>query len=74
MILDIIVHKTDDGFTAEMPTLKGLDVWASSEDEVLDKAIEMAKYYCKIDENSKLKVDKARGNFNQKVYKLVFNR
>ncbi len=39
MILDLIVKKTDDGFTAEIPSLKGCESWAHNEEQVLDKII-----------------------------------
>ncbi|MFO7445826.1 MAG: hypothetical protein R6W90_05635 [Ignavibacteriaceae bacterium] len=75
MILDIIVHKSDDGFTAEIPTLRGCEVWAHDEDTVLDKIIDLAAYYLKIDEKKdKFKIDKARGSKNKTIYKLVFNK
>ena len=38
MILDLIVTKTNDGYTAEIPSLKGCESWAHQEDEVIEKA------------------------------------
>ena len=74
MILDIIINKTDDGFTAEIPSLRGCECWAHNEDSVLDKVIELAAYYLKIDKKEKFKVDKARTAKNKSIYKLVFNK
>jgi len=74
LILDVIVHKTDDGVTAEIPSLKGCESWAHDEDTVLDKILELAAYYLKMDSKEKLKLDKARGSRNKTVYKLVINR
>ena len=73
MILDIIINKTDDGCTAEIPSIKGCECWAHNEDAAMDKILELAAYYLKTD-IKKLKVDKARGTRNKIVYKLVFNK
>ncbi len=73
MILDIVVKKTDDGCTAEIPSLKGCECWAHDEDTVLDKILDLAAYYLKSDVK-KFKVDKARGSRNKIIYKLVFNK
>ena len=74
MILDIIINKTDDGYTAEIPSLRGCECWAHNEDSVLDKIIELAAYYLKVDKKEKFKVDKARTAKNKSIYKLVFNK
>lgn len=74
MILDVIVRKTDDGFTAEIPSLKGCESWAHDEDTVLEKILEVASFYLKIDSSKKLKLDKARVQKNKSVYKLVVNK
>ncbi len=73
MILDIIVHKTDDGVTAEIPNLKGCECWAHDEDSVIDKIVDLAGYYLKLD-TKQFKIDKARGSKNKTVYKLIFNK
>jgi hypothetical protein len=72
MVLDVVVKKNDDGFTAEVPSLKGCESWAPNEDDVLEKVVEMAKFYLCLDDSDKVKLDKARGTFTHKVYKLVF--
>jgi hypothetical protein len=74
MILDIHINKTDDGFTAEIPSLKGCECWAHDEDTVIKKIIDLAAYYLKINSTEKFKVDKARGSKNRTIYKLVFNK
>jgi len=73
MILDIVVKKTDDGCTAEIPSLKGCECWAHDEDTVIEKVLDLAAYYLKSDVK-KFKVDKARGSKNRIIYKLVFNK
>ncbi len=74
MILDIIIQKTDDGFTAEIPSLKGCECWAHDEDTVVNKIIDLAAYYLKINSKEKFKIDKARGTKNKSNYKLIFNK
>jgi hypothetical protein len=73
MILDIIINKTDDGCTAEIPSIKGCECWAHNEDAAMDKILELAAYYLKTDVK-KFKLDKARGTRNKIVYKLLFNK
>lgn len=71
MVLDIIVTKTNDGFTAEIPALYGCESWAHDEDTVLSKILELASFYLKTDVK-KFKLDKARRVKDHSVYKLVF--
>lgn len=73
MILDVVVTKTNDGFTAEIPSLTGCESWAHDEDTVLTKILEMASFYLKTD-IKKFKLDKARRLKERSVYKLVFNK
>jgi len=73
MTLDVIVTKTNDGFTAEIPSLNGCESWAHDEDTVLSKILELASFYLKTD-IKKFKLDKARRVKNHSVYKLVFNK
>jgi len=73
VVLDILVKKTNDGFTAEIPSLSGCESWAHDEDTVLSKILELAAFYLKTD-IKKFKVDKARKVKDHSVYKLVFNK
>ena len=73
MVLDIIVKKTDDGYTAEIPTVKGCESWAHNEETVLNKITELASFYLDINKE-KFKLDKSRVHLNTSVYKLVFNK
>jgi predicted RNase H-like HicB family nuclease len=73
MILDVVVTKTNDGFTAEIPSLSGCESWAHDEDTVLSKILELASFYLKTD-IKKFKLDKARRFKEHTVYKLVFNK
>ena len=74
MVIDVIVKKTDDGFTAEVPSLRGCESWAHDEESVLTKILEIAAYYLRIDSPKKLKLDKARVSENKSVYKLVIEK
>ena len=71
MVLDIIVTKTNDGYTAEIPTLAGCESWDHDEEMALSKILELAAFYLKTD-IKKFKLDKARRIKNHSVYKLVF--
>ncbi len=73
MILDLIIKNTDDGYTAEIPSLKGCESWAHDEDTVMNKILELAAFYLKTDVK-KLKVDRARKIKDKIIYKLVFNK
>jgi predicted RNase H-like HicB family nuclease len=73
MILDVIVNKTSDGYTAEIPSINGCESWAHDEDTVLSKILDLASFYLKTDVQ-KFKLDKARKLKNHSVYKLVFNK
>ena len=73
MILDVIVKKSNDGYTAEIPTIRGCESWAHDEETVLRKIIDLASYYLKTN-SKKFKLDKARVYSNTSVYKLIFNK
>ncbi len=73
MILDVIVIETNDGFTAEIPSLSGCESWAHDEETVLKKILELASFYLNVN-SGKFKLDKARRTKNRSTYKLVFNK
>ncbi len=74
MVLDLIVVKTDDGFTGEIPSISGCECWAHKEDEVIEKSLELLRFYNNLDDEVEIKVDKARGTKTKTIYKLVFNK
>jgi predicted RNase H-like HicB family nuclease len=74
MVLDLILHKTDDGYTAEIPSLKGCETWAHTEESAIENAVDLAVYYLKLSSSKDVKIDKARTNKNRIVYKLVFHK
>ena len=73
MVLDVIVKRSDDGCTAEIPSIKGCECWAHDEDKVLEKILELASFYLKTD-IKKFKLDKARNLNNKIIYKMVFKK
>jgi len=73
MILDIVITETNDGYTAEIPSLSGCESWAHDEDTVLKNILELASFYLNVN-SGKFKLDKARRAKNRSTYKLVFNK
>jgi len=73
MILDVVVTETNDGYTAEIPSLSGCESWAHDEDTVLKKILELASFYLNVNREN-FKLDKARRTKNKSTYKLVFNK
>lgn len=74
MVLDLIIEKTDDGFTGEIPSIKGCECWAAEEDEAICKSLELLRFYNNLDEKTEVIVDKSRSYKNKIIYKLVFNK
>ena len=74
MVLDLVVIQTDDGVTAEIPSINGCECWAHEEEEAIEKAVELLRYYNSLDKEVEIKVDKARGTKTKTIYKLVFNK
>lgn len=73
MVIDLIVTKTNDGYTAEVPSLKGCESWAHDEDTVIEKIIELSSFYLKIPAKQ-IKIDRARKEGNTIIYKLIFDK
>lgn len=73
MILDLVITKTDDGFSSEVPSIKGCESWAHNEDDVIEKSIELVKFYLKIPDK-KIKIDLARKEDQIKIYKIIFDK
>ncbi len=73
MVLDLIIIKTNDGYTAEIPSLNGCECWAHDEDSVMNRILELASYYLKV-EVKKFKLDRARKHDSEIIYKLFFDK
>ena len=74
MVIDMIVTDTGDGFTAEVPSLKGCESWAHSDDEAITNVVELFRYYINLDDETEIIIDRARKNRNNIVYKLIFDK
>lgn len=73
MVLDVIIIKTNDGFTAEVPSISGCECWAHDEETVIGKIFDLTAFYLNLD-TKKMKLDRARKENNGIVYKLVFDK
>lgn len=73
MILDLLVTKTDDGYSTDVPSIKGCDSWAHEENEAISKTIELLKYYLQAPD-MKIKIDLARKEKSVTIYKLIFDK
>jgi predicted RNase H-like HicB family nuclease len=74
LVLDLNVIKTDDGYTAEVPSIKGCESWSQNEDEAIDKTLELLKFYIQSPPERKIIVDRARREDSLTVYKLIFDK
>lgn len=73
MVIDLVIKKELDGFSAFVPSIKGCETWARQEDEAIDKVLELVEFYLKI-KKEKIIVDKARKENDEIIYKLVFDK
>lgn len=71
MVVDIVIEKSIDGYSVEIPSIKGCESWAHDEDTALEKILELASFYLKIHKD-KFKLDKARKEEDKIIYKLIF--
>lgn len=73
MVIDLVITNTNDGYTAEVPSLKGCESWAHDEDTVIEKIIELTSFYVQLPVKE-IRLDKARKEENKTIYKLIFNK
>lgn len=69
----MVVTKTVDGFTAEVPSLRGCESWAHDEDTVIDKTLDLAAFYLKLPQPH-FALEKIRIAGNRTFYKIIFNK
>lgn len=74
MIIDLIISATDDGYNSDVPSIKGCESWAHTEDEVIEKTLEIARFYLKLPDSYKIRIDIARKEENKTVYKIIFDK
>lgn len=73
MVIDLIITKTNDGYTAEVPSLKGCESWAHDEDTVITKILELSSFYLQIPVKE-ITLDRARKENDKIIFKLIFNK
>lgn len=73
MVIDLIVTKTNDGYTAEVPSIKGCESWAHDEDKVIEKITELTSFYLQLSPKE-IRIDRARKEDNKIIYKLIFQK
>lgn len=71
MVLTMFVTHTDDGFTAEVSSLKGCDSWAHKEEDAINGVLELVRFYLNLNEDVMIRVDKASKKKNVSTYKLL---
>lgn len=74
MVIDLVITKTDDGYDAEIPSLAGCESWAHKEEDVIEKSLELVRFYLNISDDEEIKVDKAYKREGSEIYKLVFEK
>ncbi|MBN2572454.1 MAG: hypothetical protein JXA68_10025 [Ignavibacteriales bacterium] len=73
MVLDLIVSKDIDGFTAFVPSIKGCESWDNNEEEAITKSIQLLRFYLELSNNQKINIDFVRKEENRNIYKLIFD-
>lgn len=71
MVINLIVERTDDGFVATIPGEINQETWAHTEEEVIEKSIDIVRYFLKIEDSKKINIDKARGDSIKTIYKII---
>lgn len=74
MVLDLIVTRSDDGVTAEVPSIKGCESWAHIEDDAINKTLELFRFYMQRGNEMKIKIDLAHKDGKVLVYKIIFDK
>jgi len=74
MVLDLIIKKSFDGYSAVIPSISGCETWSENEDDAVIKSLELLKFYLNLPADKKINVDKARNESEQIIYKLIFKK
>jgi len=74
MVLDLIIDNSGDGYSANIPSIKGCECWSHNEDEAISKSLELLSFYLSLPEDQEIIVDKARTTSHKTIYKLVFDK
>ncbi len=73
MVLTMVVTKTDDGFTAEVPSIKECESWAHDEDVAIDKTLDLVAFFLKLP-LAHFAIERLRKERNKTYYKIIFNK
>jgi len=73
LVIDLVIKSTGDGYTSNVPSLKGCESWAHTEDEVMSKTLDLVSFFLSV-EVDKIIVDRARRSGNSIIYKLIFDK
>ena len=74
MILDLYVQKEVDGYSAKIVNLEGMETWAHSEEEAIDKILDLLLFYFNIGDKKEIKVDRVSKRGSKLHYKIIFGR
>lgn len=74
MVLTLKVNKSIDGYIAEIPSLKGCESWAHSEDEAIENLIPLLRFYMSLDVSQEIIIDKSSKSKNSSTYKVNFEK
>ncbi len=74
MVLDLVIDNSGDGYSANIPSIKGCECWSHNEDEAISKSLELLSFYLSLPEDQEIIVDKARTTSHKTIYKLVFDK
>ncbi|NLT52202.1 MAG: hypothetical protein GXX85_14960 [Ignavibacteria bacterium] len=74
MVLTMIVKHSDDGFTAEVPSVKGCESWAHSKDDAINNVLELVSFYLKLSDKIKIDVEISNKKKDSTIYKLLIAR
>ena len=71
MVLELIIHSGDDGYSAEIPSVKGCESWAHEEEKAIENVLELLRFYLKLTPRHIVEVDYSRKIKNKKVLKVL---
>lgn len=74
MKLDIVLTRDLDGITASVPSLTDCESWGHTEDEALEKIIELARFSLKLPEKAKIVVDQRAKDGTTKIFSMIFTK
>lgn len=74
MVLTMVVKNTDDGYTAEVPSISGCESWAHKEEDAINNVLELVNFYLKLSKEIGITVERSAKKKNTVIYKLLIAR